>query len=55
MQRIGFIVFPGFQVMGFAAVSAFEFANIHLGEPAYEVHLLSETAAPFAPRWAWTS
>ena len=42
MQRIGFIVFPGFQVMGFAAISAFEFANIHLGEAAYDVRLLSE-------------
>src|SRR5258705_9842310 len=46
MQRMGFIVFPGFQVMGFAAVSAFEFANIHLGEGTYEVHLLSETGGP---------
>jgi transcriptional regulator GlxA family with amidase domain len=43
MQRIGFIVFPGFQVMGLAVISAFEFANIHIGEPVYEVHLLSET------------
>ena len=42
MQRIGFVVFPGFQVMGLAVISAFEFANMHLGEPAYEVHLLSE-------------
>jgi transcriptional regulator GlxA family with amidase domain len=42
MQRIGFVVFPGFQVMGFAVISAFEFANVHLGKPVYEVHLLSE-------------
>jgi transcriptional regulator GlxA family with amidase domain len=42
MQRIGFVVFPGFQVMGFAAISAFEFANVHVGEPVYEVQLLSE-------------
>src|SRR5882757_6411624 len=43
MQRIGFIVFPGFQVMGFAVISAFEFANVHVGEPVYEVQLLSES------------
>jgi transcriptional regulator GlxA family with amidase domain len=43
MQRIGFVVFPGFQVMGLAVISAFEFANVHLGKPAYEVQLLSET------------
>ena len=46
MQRIGFIVFPGFQVMGFAVISAFEFANVHLGEPAYDVQLLSESGGP---------
>ncbi|SIO19115.1 transcriptional regulator, AraC family with amidase-like domain [Bradyrhizobium erythrophlei] len=43
MQRIGFVVFPGFQVMGFAVISAFEFANVHLGEKVYDVQLLSET------------
>jgi len=32
--------------MGFAAVSAFDSANIHLGEAAYDVHLLSETGGP---------
>lgn len=43
MQRIGFIVFPEFQVMSLAATSVFEFANRALGEPIYDVHLLSET------------
>ncbi|MDK1373791.1 GlxA family transcriptional regulator, partial [Sinorhizobium sp. 6-70] len=42
MHRIGFVVFPGFQLMGFAAVTAFEMANIALGQPAYEIELLSE-------------
>ncbi len=46
MQRIGLVVFPGFQVMGFAVISAFEFANVHLGEPVYDVRLLSETGGP---------
>jgi transcriptional regulator GlxA family with amidase domain len=43
MQRIGFIVFPGFQVMSLAATSVFELANRERGEPIYKVHLLSET------------
>ena len=43
MQRIGFVVSPGFRVMSFAVASAFEFANFEAGEPVYEVHLLSET------------
>lgn len=42
MHRIGFVIFPGFQVMGFTAVTAFEVANLVLGESAYEVTLLSE-------------
>jgi transcriptional regulator GlxA family with amidase domain len=43
MQRIGFVVFPGFQAMSFAAASVFEFANITTGEPFYDMHTLSET------------
>jgi transcriptional regulator GlxA family with amidase domain len=43
MHTIGFVVFPNFYLMGFAAVTAFEVANVVLGEPAYEVTVLSET------------
>jgi transcriptional regulator GlxA family with amidase domain len=43
MQRVGFIVLPGFQMMSVAALSIFEFANREIGEPVYNVHLLSET------------
>jgi transcriptional regulator GlxA family with amidase domain len=43
MQRIGFIVLPGFQMMSVASLSNFEFANKEKGEPIYDVHLLSET------------
>ncbi len=43
MQRIGFIVLPGFQLMSLAVLSVFEFANKEMGEPVYDVHLLSET------------
>ncbi|MFK8332233.1 GlxA family transcriptional regulator [Pseudomonas sp. BJa5] len=42
MHSIGFVIFPGFQVMGFTAITAFEIANLVLGKPAYEVTLLSE-------------
>ena len=36
MQEIGFVVFPGFQVMGLSAITAFEVANLVLEKPAYE-------------------
>lgn len=43
MHKIGYVVFPGFQLLGFAAVTVFEIANIQLGESAYEISLLSES------------
>jgi len=43
MQRIGLIVFPGFQIMALAAASVFEFANIEAGKPVYDFRLISET------------
>jgi transcriptional regulator GlxA family with amidase domain len=43
MRRIGFVLSPGFQVMSFAALSVFEFANKEMCEPVYDVCLLSET------------
>jgi transcriptional regulator GlxA family with amidase domain len=43
VQRIGFMVLPGFQVMSLAVTSVFEFANREMGEPVYDVRLLSET------------
>jgi transcriptional regulator GlxA family with amidase domain len=46
MQRVGFVVFPGFQVMGFAVVTAFEVANLVAGRQVYRVHLLSERGGP---------
>jgi transcriptional regulator GlxA family with amidase domain len=42
MQRIGFIVLPGFQMMSVASLSVFELANGEIGQPVYDVHLLSE-------------
>jgi transcriptional regulator GlxA family with amidase domain len=46
LQCIGFVALPGFQVMSLAALSVFEFANKEMGEPVYDVRLLSETGAP---------
>jgi transcriptional regulator GlxA family with amidase domain len=48
MQQIGFLLYPGFQIMSLAAVSAFEFANIELEEKVYEVRYLSEHGGPIA-------
>jgi transcriptional regulator GlxA family with amidase domain len=43
MQRIGFIVLPGFQMLSVTTLSVFELANWEIGDPVYDVHLLSET------------
>jgi transcriptional regulator GlxA family with amidase domain len=48
MQQIGFLLYPGFQIMSLAAVSAFEFTNVELEEKAYEVRYLSEHGGPIA-------
>src|ERR1700748_3449732 len=42
MQRIGFVVFDGFQSMSVAALSVFAYANVMREKPLYEMHLLSE-------------
>jgi transcriptional regulator GlxA family with amidase domain len=46
MQRIGFLVIPGFQAMYFAALSVFEFANVSAGETLYDIEVLSEHGGP---------
>lgn len=46
MRSVGVVVFSGFQVMGLAALSAFELADHVVGRPAYRVTLLSETGGP---------
>src|SRR5882762_5747422 len=46
MQRIGFVVLPGFQMLSVTALSVFELANGEIGEQVYDVHLLSETGGP---------
>ncbi|WP_045680779.1 GlxA family transcriptional regulator [Martelella endophytica] len=42
MQHVGFILEDGFQIMGMAALSAFEFANQTLGENGYRLTVMSE-------------
>lgn len=42
MQRLGFVVTPGFPVMSLAALAAFEFANSSIERPFYDVGVLSE-------------
>lgn len=46
MRHIGFIMENGFQVMGMAALSAFEFANQTLGTEAYRLTVMSEKGGP---------
>lgn len=46
MLQIGYIVFPGFGIMTFGAMSVFETANAALGRTHYDVQLLSEAGGP---------
>jgi transcriptional regulator GlxA family with amidase domain len=46
MHRIGYVVFPDFQVMGFTAITVFELANLTAGRRVYDVTLLSESGGP---------
>lgn len=42
MQRIGLIVFPGYSLISFGAMSVFELANLLTDRPSYDLHVLSE-------------
>lgn len=42
MREVGLVLGDGFQVMGLAALAAFEFANRELGREAYRLTVLSE-------------
>jgi transcriptional regulator GlxA family with amidase domain len=46
MQRVGIIVPEGFQMLGLAPQSVFEFANRSAGKDVYEVMALSEKGGP---------
>ena len=42
MQTVGFVIFPKFQVLGLAVMTAFEVANAVTKEAVYDLRLLSE-------------
>lgn len=42
MQRVGFVIYPGYSLMGLAAVPAFELANLVGDEAVYDLHFVSE-------------
>ena len=48
MHKVGFIVFPAFSPINFAATSVFETANWQLGRPEYQLTILSEDGGPIA-------
>jgi transcriptional regulator GlxA family with amidase domain len=46
MQRVGFVICPGYSLMGLAAVPAFEVANLIGDETVYELQFVSEHGGP---------
>jgi transcriptional regulator GlxA family with amidase domain len=42
MNKVGLVIFPDFHLIGFAAITAFELANLALGQAAYDIAVLSE-------------
>lgn len=46
MHRVGFVVYPGNSVMGFAVASVFETANHTAVNDFYDVHFISEAGGP---------
>lgn len=46
MHQVGFIVYPGFQLVCLAASSVFELADVVLGAPTYRVSIRSEAGGP---------
>jgi transcriptional regulator GlxA family with amidase domain len=54
MRRIGFILYPGFDMISLAASTVFEWANLVSGTAAYEVVMLSE-AGGLLSGWAAVS
>lgn len=42
MQKVGFVLYPGFQVLSLSVITVLEMANLNVGSPYYQVRLLSE-------------
>jgi transcriptional regulator GlxA family with amidase domain len=46
MRKVGFLLFPGYQPMGFAVTSPFEIANQLATESVYDIRMLSKHGGP---------
>ena len=46
MRKVGFIICPGYQPMGFAVTTPFEIANRQAAEPVYDIRMLSKHGGP---------
>ena len=46
MQRIGFVIYPGFNALSLAALTVLEFVNRKAEAPRYSVEVLSERGGP---------
>jgi transcriptional regulator GlxA family with amidase domain len=46
MRKVGFIIAAGYQPMGFAVTTPFEFANEQVERPFYDIRLLSQQGGP---------
>jgi transcriptional regulator GlxA family with amidase domain len=42
MHKVGFVVFPRFQISSFEMVTVFEMANLAIGKPSYSVQVMAE-------------
>lgn len=48
MRRIGWVIYPGFQIMSLSTMTVVEIANRVCGAPVYEIVLASEHGGPVA-------
>jgi transcriptional regulator GlxA family with amidase domain len=46
MRKVGFIIYPGYQPMGFALTAPVEIANAQSAEPVYDIRMLPKHGGP---------
>jgi transcriptional regulator GlxA family with amidase domain len=46
MRKVGLVIYPGYQPMGFAVTTPFEIANRQAAEPVYDIRMLSKHGGP---------
>ncbi len=46
MPKVGLVIYPGFAVMSFAAMTAFEIVNLRRGRSVYEIGMVSQNGGP---------